>query len=308
MSPRANWKGYLRLSLVTCPVALYPATSDTEKISFNQINKNTGNRIKYVKVDAQTGEDVAADDIIKGYEVDTDAYIHVSKEELESIAIESSRTIEIDQFVQRSEIDPRYLVRPYYLTPEGKVGHDAYAVIRETIRSMNMIAIGRLVLTSREHIIALEPLKNGIMGTLLRYPYEIRGEGDYFDDIKDVKVTKDMLDLAKHIVKQKTSEFDPEEFEDHYETALVELIEKKKKGQPIRAAASPREESNVVDLMEALRRSLARDNDNAPPKPKSKKRKVAAGQREMLLPISGKKKPAVDKREQRPGAARRKAV
>jgi len=224
MAPRANWKGFLRLSLVTCPVALFPATSDSEKISFNQINRKTGHRIKYAKVDADTGEEVFNDDIMKGYKVDTDTYIEVSKDELENIALESNRTIDIDEFVPKSSIDPRYLIRPYYLIPDGKIGHDAFAVIRETIRSMDMVAIGRVVLTSREHIIALEPLDNGLMGTLLRYPYEVRDENEYFDDIQDVKVTKDMLDLAKHIVNQKASTFEPEKFEDHYEAALTELI------------------------------------------------------------------------------------
>jgi Ku protein len=137
MAPRAHWKGFLRLSLVTCPVALYPATSDAEKISFNQINKKTGHRIKYAKVDAETGEEVPSDDIVKGYRVDTDTYIEVSKDELENVALESTRTIDIDEFVPKSSIDPRYLIRPYYLVLDGKVGHDAFAVIRETIRNRN---------------------------------------------------------------------------------------------------------------------------------------------------------------------------
>ena len=231
MAPRANWKGFLRLSLVTCPVALYPATSDSEKISFNQINRKTGHRIKYAKVDADTGEEVSSDDIMKGYKVDTDTYIEVSKDELENIALESTRTIEIDEFVPKSGIDPRYLIRPYYLVPDGKVGHDAYAVIRETIRNMDMVAIGRVVLTNREHIIALEPLEHGLMGTLLRYPYEVRDEKEYFDEIQDVTVTKDMLDLAKHIVNQKAASFEPEKFEDHYESALTELINAKRNGK-----------------------------------------------------------------------------
>src|SRR4029079_16312638 len=223
MAPRANWKGFLRLSLVTCPVALYPATSDSEKISFNQINRKTGHRIKYAKVDTDTGEEVPSDDIIKGYKVDTDTYIEVSKDELENIALESNRTIDINEFVPKTDIDPRYLIRPYYLVPDGKVGHDAFAVIRETIRNMDMVAIGRVVLTSREHIIALEPLDKGLIGTLLRYPYEVRDPAEYCDEIQDVKVTKDMLDLARHIVSQKTGRFDPDKFEDQYETALIDL-------------------------------------------------------------------------------------
>ncbi len=292
MAPRANWKGFLRLSLVTCPVALYPAISESEKISFNQLNRQTGHRIKYVKVDADTGDEVANEDIVKGYELDKGQYIEVTKEELEELALESTRTIEIDEFVDKADIDPRYLIRPYYLRPDGKVGHDAFAVIRETIREMDKVAIGRVVLTSREHIIALEPLEKGLVGTLLRYPYEVRSEQEYFDEIQDVKVTKDMLDLARHIVNQKTGAFDPEKFEDHYETALVDLINQKRAGKTIRPKERPRGE-NVVDLMEALRRSVsgAAAETKAPKKPAKRPRKAAAGQKEMLMPIQGKRPP-----------------
>jgi DNA end-binding protein Ku len=290
MAPRANWKGFLRLSLVTCPVALYPATSESEKVSFNQLNRKTGHRIKYAKVDADTGEEVANEDIVKGYKVDTDTFIEVTKDELENVALESTRTIEIDEFVDRSEIDPRYLIRPYYLCPDGKVGHDAFAVIRETIGEMNKVAIGRVVLTNREHIIALEPLDKGLMGTLLRYPYEVRDPKEYFDDIQDVKVTKDMLDLARHIVDQKAGHFEPDKFEDQYETALVDLINQKRAGKPITPKERPRGE-NVVDLMEALRKSVggASTETNAPKKSGKKPRKASSGQKEMLMPIAGKK-------------------
>jgi len=285
MAPRASWKGFLRLSLVTCPVALYPATSEADKISFNQINKNTGHRIRYVKVDVDTGEEVANEDIVKGYKIDTDTYVEVTNEELDNVALESTRTIEIDEFVQREEVDPRYMIRPYYLRPDGKVGHDAFAVIRETIRDMNMVAIGRVVLTSREHIIALEPLGKGLVGTLLRYPYEVRSESEYFDEIQDVKITKDMLDLAKHIVNQKSGRFEPHKFEDHYETALVDLINRKRAGKPLTKQERPAG-SNVVDLMDALRRSVGQ---SAPAKSGRKPRKVSSGQKEMLMPIEGKK-------------------
>jgi DNA end-binding protein Ku len=290
MAPRANWKGFLRLSLVTCPVALYPATSESEKISFNQLNRQTAHRIRYLKVDSDTGEEVPNEDIVKGYQLEDDQFIEVSKEELEEIALESTRTIEIDEFVDRSEIDPRYLIRPYYLRPDGKVGHDAFAVIRETIREMGKVAIGRVVLTNREHIIALEPLDKGLMGTLLRYPYEVRSEDEFFDDIQDVKVTKDMLDLARHIVNQKSGRFEPDKFEDQYESALVELINQKRAGKPIVPKERPKGE-NVVDLMEALRRSVggaAAGNKNSN-KADKKPRKAAAGQKEMLMPIQGKK-------------------
>ncbi|MCA1470654.1 Ku protein [Bradyrhizobium sp. IC3195] len=313
MAPRANWKGFLRLSLVTCPVALYPATSESEKISFNQLNRQTGHRIKYVKVDAETGDEVTNEDIVKGYELEKGQYIEVSKEELEEIALESTRTIEIDEFVDKSDIDARYLIRPYYIRPDGKVGHDAFAVIRETIREMNKVAIGRVVLTNREHIIALEPMDKGLVGTLLRYPYEVRSEAEYFDDIQDVKVTKDMLDLARHIVNQKAGRFAPEKFEDHYETALIDLINEKRAGKVIRPKERPKGE-NVVDLMEALRRSVGEEvGKQAAPakadKPAKKPRKAAAGQKEMLMPIGGKKAAARETSAKKPAAgARRKSA
>src|SRR3954453_301899 len=274
MAPRANWKGFLRLSLVTCPVALFPATSDSEKISFNQINRNTGHRIKYMKVDAESGREVSSEDIMKGYKVDTDTYIEISRDELDNIALESTRTIEIDQFVPKSEIDELYLVRPYYIVPDGKVGHDAYAVIRETIRSLDKVALARVVLTNREHVIALEARDNGLMGMLLRYPYEGRDAGEYFDDIQDVKITKDMLDLAKHIVQQKSGHFEPEKFEDRYEDALKELLKRKRKGLPIeKPAREP--DGNVVNLMDALKASL--NADKAPhARRRSAKRRATA--------------------------------
>jgi len=301
MAPRANWKGFLRLSLVTCPVALYPATSESEKISFNQLNRKTGHRIKYLKVDADSGEEVANEDIVKGYALDKETFIEVSKEELDNVALESTRTIDIDEFVDWDQIDPRYLIRPYYLRPDGKVGHDAFAVIRETIREMDKVAIGRVVLTNREHIIALEPLGKGLVGTLLRYPYEVRSQDEYFDEIQDVKITKDMLDLAKHIVNQKSGQFEPAKFEDQYETALVELINQKRAGKPITPKSRPAA-SNVVDLMEALRRSVGGEANAAPSKAPKKSRKGAAGQKEMLMPIDGKKQkePAAKKTGSKP--------
>ena len=255
MAPRANWKGYLRLSLVSCPVLLYPATSEREKISFHQINKQTGNRVRLKRVDEETGEEVPYDDIVKGYEVSKGHYLEVTQEELEAISLESTRTIDIDQFVPKDEIDELYDIRPYYIAPDGKVGADAFAVIRDAIEDMKMVALGRLVLTSREHVIALESRGKGLMGTLLRYPYEVRDEADYFDDIPAAHVTKDMLELARHIVKTKTGHFEPKKFEDHYEEALKELLDKKRKGEKITA---PKEHApaKVINLMDALRRSV----------------------------------------------------
>jgi DNA end-binding protein Ku len=255
MAPRAYWKGYLKLSLVSCPVALFPATSEREKIGFHQLNKNTGNRIKYRKVDAETGDEVESADIIKGYQVGKGEYLQLDPEELEAIAIESKRTIEIDEFVPRKEIDELYQNNPYYIVPDGEVGQQAFAVIREAIRQEGMVAIGKVVFTSREHIIALEARGKGMMGMTLRYPYEVRKKDEYFDDIPDEKIPKDMLELASHIVESKAGHFKPEKFEDQYEDALNELLKKKQSGQKIEAPRD-REPSKVVNLMDALRRSV----------------------------------------------------
>jgi DNA end-binding protein Ku len=256
VAPRAYWKGYLKLSLVSCPVALFPASSEREKIRFHQINKATGNRIKYRKVDAETEEDVDTSDIIKGYEVGKGEYIELEPEELEAVAIESTRTIEIDEFVPKKEIDEIYLNNPYYIVPDGEVGQQAFAVIREAIRKEGMVALGRVVFTSREHVMALEPRGKGLLGITLRYPYEIRKEEQYFDDIENEKIPKDMLELASHIVETKSGHFNPKKFEDHYEEALKELLKKKQAGEKIEAPKE-REPAKVINLMDALRRSVS---------------------------------------------------
>jgi DNA end-binding protein Ku len=209
MAPRAYWKGYLKLSLVSCPVALFPATSEREKISFHQLHKQTGNRIRYKKVDAETGREVENEDIIKGYEVSKGDYIEVEPEELEAVQIESKRIIDIERFVPKDEIDELYINSPYYIVPDGEVGQQAFAVIRDAIRREGMVALAKIVFTSREHIIALEARGKGMMGVTLRYPYEVRDEKDYFDEIENEKVPKDMLELATHIVDTKRGKLSP---------------------------------------------------------------------------------------------------
>jgi DNA end-binding protein Ku len=255
VAPRAYWKGYLKLSLVSCPIALFPASSEREKISFHQLNKNTGNRIRYRKVDADSGDEVESSDIIKGYEVSKGEYIELQPEELEAVAIESKRIIDIDEFVPKDEIDELYLNNPYYIVPDGEVGQQAFAVIREAIRKEGMVAIAKVVFTSREHIIALEARGKGLLGVTLRYPYEVRKEDEYFDDIPDEKIPKDMLELASHIVETKAGRFDPKKFEDRYEDALKDLLKKKQKGEKIEKPKE-RAPSNVVNLMDALRQSV----------------------------------------------------
>lgn len=258
MAPRAYWKGFLKLSLVSCPISLFPATSSREKISFHQLNKDTGHRVRYRKFDEETGDEVEQADIIKGYEVEKGHYVELTSDELEAVAIESRRTIEIDEFVPKDEIDDLYMRDPYYITPDGEVGQQAFAVIREAIRKEGTVALGKVVLTSREHIIMLEPRDNGMMGVTLRYPYEVRAAKEYFDDIDKEKIPKDMLDLAIHIVETKKGKFDPSKFEDQYEDALKELIEKKRKGQKIEVPSAPAK-SNVINLMDALRQSVSAD-------------------------------------------------
>ena len=255
MAPRAYWKGYLKLSLVSCPIALYPATSDQEKIRFHQLHKQSGNRIRYKKVDEDTGREVDNADIVKGYEVSKGEYIEVEPEELEAVEIDSRRVIDIEQFVPKDEIDELYINSPYYIVPDGEVGQQAFAVIREAIRKEEMVAVGRVVFTSREHIIAIGARGKGMMGVTLRYPYEVRKKEDYFDVIEDARVPKDMLDLAMHIVETKKGKFQPEKFEDRYEDALKDLIKKKQKGEKIETSKE-RAPSNVVNLMDALRQSV----------------------------------------------------
>jgi DNA end-binding protein Ku len=266
VAPRAYWKGYLKLSLVSCPIALYPATSEREKISFHQLNKETGNRIRYRKVDAETGDDVEQANIIKGYELAKGEYVDVTREELDAVAIESKRTIEIEQFVPKTQIDELYIRDPYYIAPDGQVGQQAFAVIREAIRKEGMVAVGKVVFTSREHIIALEARDSGMLGMTLRYPYEVRKQAEYFDEIPAEKVPKDMLDLALHIVDTKRGDFEPAKFEDQYEGALRELIEKKAKGEKIERPKQPAR-SNVVNLMDALRASVESEGSSERRKP-----------------------------------------
>ena len=269
MAPRAYWKGYLKLSLVSCPIAIFPATSEREKISFHQLNKKTGHRIRYQKVDADTGAEVPADQIVKGYEVSKGEYIELEPEELEAVAIESKRMIEIDTFVPRDEIDDLYLNNPYYVVPDGEVGQQAFAVIREAIRKEGMVALGKVVFTSREHVMLLEPRGKGLVGVTLRFPYEVRKEEDYFDDVADEKVPKDMLELATHIVETKKSHFQPEKFDDRYEEALKDLLDKKQHGKKIERPTE-RAPAKVINLMDALRRSV--ESGRAPKRQRAAKK------------------------------------
>jgi DNA end-binding protein Ku len=253
---RPYWKGYLKLSLVSCPIALYTASAASERVSFRQVNKKTGNRLRQQLVDDVTREPVEAADKGRGYEVAKNTFILVEDEELDAVAIESTQTIEIDHFVPRVQIDDRYFESPYYIVPNDQVGQEAFAVIREAMRGKGMAALGRVVLSKRERVIMLQPWDRGLVGTTLRYAYELRDSHDYFDEIPDLKVPKDMLELAEHIVASKAADFDPTQFVDRYEEAVVEMLKTRQAGMP---APQPREvhAPNVINLMDALRRSIA---------------------------------------------------
>jgi Ku protein len=254
--PRAYWKGSLKLSLVSCPVVLYPASTSVDKTRFHMINKETGNRLKQQMVDAETGDVVESEQKGRGYELSKGEYVEVEKEELEAVQIESNHTIDIDSFVPRDEIDERYINNPYYIAPDGKAGIDAFAVIRDAMKDKDRVALARIVLTSREHIIAIEPWGKGLLGITLRYPYEVRDGDDYFADIKNPKISKDMVELASHILDSKAAHFDPSKFKDEYETALKSLVRRKAAGKPVKAAEPEDESDNVISLMDALKQSL----------------------------------------------------
>ena len=256
MAPRPNWKGYLKLSLVSCPIALYPATSTSERVSFNQINKHTGNRIRYRKVDEETEEPVEQADIVKGYQVEKNVYVTLEDEELEALQVESTHTIEIDSFVPRAQLDERYFDSPYYLVPNDQVGQDAFAVIREAMKGKGMVGLGRVVLAKRERPIILQPFGKGMRGITLRYPYEVRDVEDYFTDIPDVKIPGEMLKLAEHIVETKKADFEPGTFVDRYETAVVELLRQKQSGKAISKTASKGPTKQVGNVIDLLKKSL----------------------------------------------------
>ena len=302
-APRPYWKGFLKLSLVSCPIAVYSASSSTERVAFRQINKKTGNRLRQQLVDEETGEVVESADKGRGYEVAKHTYMPVDEADFEGITIESSQTIEIDSFVPRTQIDERYLDSPYYLAPDSKVGQDAFAVIREAMRGKDLVALGRVVIAKRERVIMLQAWEDGLLGTTLRYTYEIRDPAHYFGEIPKLEIPDDMRTLAEHILDSKTTDFDPATFRDHYEEAVVAMLKKKQEGAPIPHSRPPAAGNNVVDLMEALRRSLGttpKPSETLKPKANTKKR--AAGQREMLLPISGKGEPKAPAKAASPAA------
>ncbi len=277
--PRAYWKGFLRLSLVTCPIELFPATSQAEKTHFHQINTETGHRLRQLMVDEETGDPVDTAHKGRGYEIAKGKYVPIDEDELQAVQIESTHTIDIDGFVPRAEIDKRYLDRPYYIAPSGKTATEAFVVIRDAMKDQERVALARVVMAHREHIIMLEPLGKGMLGTTLRFDYEVRDEKDYFTDIPSPRIDRDMVSLAAHILDSKATTFDPSRFKDEYETALRKLVQRKAKGHAIEPPAPAERPGNVIDLMEALRRSVdaggKRKRSQARARRKPRRRKAA---------------------------------
>ena len=270
-SLRPTWEGHLRLSLVTCPVALFSATERTAEIHFNMINPKTNNRIRMQTVDAGTGKPVDRADLVRGFEVSRNKYILLDKEELDAVKLESTRIIDIQEFVDAASIDRIYWDEPYYLAPAGKTGTEAFAVIQAAMAKQKKVALGRVVLHTRERVCALEPRDTGILLTTLRSHDEIRSTAEIFDKPLP-KPERGMLDIAEKIIAQQEGKFDPSHFKDRYEDALRELIARKKKGKPIEAEEPKEKGDNVVDLMEALRNSLKDGNGR---RPRAKRAKTA---------------------------------
>jgi DNA end-binding protein Ku len=276
MAPRPNWKGYLKLSLVSCPVALYPATTTSERVSFRTLNRGTGNRVRRQFVDEQTGDPVESDGQIKGYEVAKGEFIQVEDDEIKAVQLESNHTIDIERFVPRDEIDELYLDTPYYLAPTDRVGEEAFAVIRDAMRAEEMVGLARVVLFRRERIVMLAPRDKGIAATSLRYANEVHAASAYFDEIPDTELPKQMLDLAKHIIEKMSGKFEPDSFEDRYESALIDLIRSKQKGMPVKAQPVHKQ-ANVINLMDALKRSVEGAKGDAERPAKKPAAKARAG-------------------------------
>ncbi len=289
MAPRPTWQGHLRLSLVTCPVALYTATSPRGDVHFNLLHKKTLNRIKMITTDPELGP-VPRSDLVKGYEVSKGEYIVVTPEEIESVRLESTKIIDIERFVDAADIDRLYWNDPYYLVPDGKMAAEAFAVIREAMSGQDRIALGRVVLHQRERLLGIEARDEGMVAYSLRSYDEVRKPEQFFDAIPDVKPDTKMVAIAEKIIEQLEGEFDPKTFNDRYEDALKDLIERKRKGRGPVKVDDP-EDTNVVDLMEALRKSLGQSGGGASRR-KPEKKAEPAKRKTPAKTAAGRKAPA----------------
>ena len=267
MAPRASWKGHIRLSLVSCAVKMFPATSTSERISFNQLHNDTHNRINMKPVDPELGL-VERSDLVRGYEYEDKQYIIIEDEDLEAVRIESNHTLNIEAFVDESEVDVIYQDAPYYLAPDGAMAEETFVVLREAMRKSGKVAIARLVLSSRERVVTIGARENGMFVTTLRNPNEVRGTAEYFGNVPVGKPEPEMLELAQKLIEQKVTHFDPKAYEDRYEVALMSMIKEKLKGHKPIIAAAP-ERGNVINLMDALKASLGEAKPAAPSKAKA---------------------------------------
>jgi len=277
--PRSSWKGYLKLSLVSCAVALYNATSTAERVSFNTLNRKTGNRLKQQMIDSGTEEPVDPSDRVKGYQVSKGQYVVVEDTDLEALKIESTKMIEIETFVPQPEVDQIYLDSAYYLAPDDRVAEEAFAVIRDAMAAKKVVGIGRVVLNRRERMVMLQPRGKGILATTLRYPYEVRQDAEYFSDISEIKLPAEMMGIAEVIIDRKSGHFEPATFTDRYEEAVVSLLKAKQAGQAFAVPEAPAP-SKVVNIMDALKRSLEAEG---------------AGEAGARRPRAPSKKPAAEK-------------
>jgi DNA end-binding protein Ku len=274
MAPRPTWKGFLKLSLVSCPVAMYSATSTSERVRFNIINRKTGNRIHNEVVDAETGEPVDKEDRVKGYKLDGDQYLLLDDDELDNVALESTHTIDIEEFVPMSEVDRIYLDESFYIVPQDEIAQEAFAVIRDAMEKEDLAGLARVVVYRRERLLLLRPRGKGLLATALRYTNEVRDEKEYFDDIDNIKVPADMLKLATHILETKKGHFNPGKFADRYEDALKDLIKAKRSGKAAPVVSEPKS-SNVINLMDALRRSAGADRKQSASRAAARKNGVS---------------------------------
>ncbi|CAN7494896.1 Ku protein [Phenylobacterium sp. LjRoot219] len=290
MATRPTWQGYLRLSLVSCPVALYTATASGSEVRFNMLHNATHNRIKMIPTDPETGP-VDRSDIVKGYEIEKGRYVVVTDEEIKSVRLETTRTLDIERFVDESDIDRLYWNEPYYLVPDGDMAVEAFTVIREAMTAAGQVALGRLVMHQRERLMALEPRDRGIVAFTLRSNREVKTAGEFFDRIPEQKPNPQMVDIATRIIEQQEGPFDPSQFNDRYEDALRTLIKAKEKGSTVTAPAEPKE-AEVIDLMEALRRSLGQTGGGERRKPAAKAPARAGGGGKSAAKAPAKKAPA----------------
>ncbi|GLK78963.1 Ku protein [Methylopila turkensis] len=283
MAPRANWKGFLKVGEVVCPVALYTAASTSDRIAFHTLNRKTGNRVRRQYVDAETGRPVEREDQVKGYETSAGEHVVLEPDEVAAAVPESDKTFEIDAFIPCDDVDDVYFDKPYYLAPADPTAHEAFALIREGMRKKKVAALARTVLFRRERMVLIRPHDVGLVGTTLNFDYEVRSSADAFSDLPKAKIQGEMLDLARHIIDTKRGAFDPSAFDDRYEAALAELVKAKIEGRKI-TPRKPKAPEKVTDLMEALRQSAGASGDaskkaSSVPKRSGKAKKTAAASR-----------------------------